>query len=67
MHLEKDKNNLIERYFVVQYMQALNQIKTVMNRFNVHVRKAIVVFPTVAHNVGGNCAILKENRCTDCR
>ncbi len=42
--LEKDKNNLIERYFVVQYMQALNQIKTVMNRFNVHVEKQSLFF-----------------------
>lgn len=42
--LEKDKNNLIERYFVVQYMQALNQIKTVMNKFNVHVEKQSLFF-----------------------
>lgn len=35
---------MIERYFVVQYMQALNQIKTVMNKFNVHVEKQSLFF-----------------------
>lgn len=64
--LEKDKNNLIERYFVVQYMQALNQIKTVMNRFNVHVEKQSLFF-LLSRTMSGAIVPLKENRCTDCR
>lgn len=42
--LAKDGKNMIERYFVAQYMQALNQIKNTISRFGVAIEKQSLFF-----------------------